>query len=292
MKRALAAALAVLAFASPARGEVRLVDDRGVAVSLASPAKRIVTLAPSLAELAFAAGAGDRVAGVSTYTDFPEAATRLPVVGSHGRVDVERVLALEADLVLAWQSGNPARDLDRLARLGVPVFVTEPRRLEDIARILRAIGTLAGTEATADAAAREFESEVRALAVAAGAPRLRVLFEIWHEPLLTVNDAHLIGDMLARCGGENVFGAVPFLTPRIAREQMLAADPDLIVSSAGTGDRAEAIALWRDVASLRAVRSGAVYAVAPGAVHRQGPRVLEGMRALCASIAAAKSARR
>jgi iron complex transport system substrate-binding protein len=291
MIRLLVALAAAIVFAAPALADARLIDDRGVAVTLASPAKRIVTLAPNLAELAFAAGAGDRVVGVSTYTDFPEAAARLPVVGSHGRVDVERVLTLEPDLVLAWQSGNPTRDVERLERLGIPVFVTEPRRLDDIPRILRAIGVLAGTSATADSAARAFEAEARTLATSAGSPRVRVLFEVWHEPLLTVNDAHLIGDLIARCGGKNVFGAVPLLTPRIAREQLLAVDPDMIVSSAGGGDRAEAVALWNDTPMLRAVRHGQVYAVDPRIVHRQGPRILEAMRSLCASIAAAQSAR-
>ena len=282
---------AALALASPALAEVRVTDDRGVAVTLASPARRIVTLAPSLAEIAFAAGAGDRVVGVSTYTDYPEAASRLPVVGSHGRIDVERVLTLRPDVVLAWQSGNPMRDVERIERLGIPVFVTEPRRVEDVPRILPAVGTLTGTGDVADAAAGAFESETRALAASPRPSRVRVLFEIWHEPLLTVNDAHLIGDMLARCGGENVFGNVALLTPRIAREQLLVVDPDLIVSSAGSGDRAEAIALWRDAPMLRAVREGQVYAVDPRLVHRQGPRITLAMRSLCASIAAARPAR-
>jgi iron complex transport system substrate-binding protein len=291
MIRLLVALAAAISFAAPALADARLIDDRGVAVMLASPAKRIVTLAPNLAELAFAAGAGARVVGVSTYTDFPEAAARLPVVGSHGRVDVERILTLEPDLVLAWQSGNPTRDVERLERLGIPVFVTEPRRLDDIPRILRAIGALAGTSATADSAARAFEAEARSLAASPGTPRVRVLFEVWHEPLLTVNDAHLIGDLIVRCGGENVFGAVPLLTPRIAREQLLAVDPDVIVSSAGSGDRAEAVALWSDTPMLRAVRDGQVYAVDARIIHRQGPRILGAMRSLCARIAAAQSAR-
>jgi iron complex transport system substrate-binding protein len=292
MTRLLAALALAAVFASPALADIRLADDRGITVAVASPAKRIVTLAPNLAELAFAAGAGDRVVGVSTYTDYPEAASRLPVVGSHGRVDVERILTLKPDLVLAWQSGNPMRDVERLERLGVPVFVTEPRRLDDIPRILRAIGKLAGTSAIADAEARAFEDEATRISAPPATPRVRVLFEVWHEPLLTVNDAHLISDLLARCGGENVFGAVPLLTPRIAREQLLAVDPDVIVSSAGSGDRAEAIALWRDTPMLRAVREGQVYGVDPRVIHRQSPRILEAMRVLCASLASGRVARR
>ncbi|MCX7893679.1 MAG: cobalamin-binding protein [Burkholderiales bacterium] len=287
----LAAALAALALVTPAHGEVRVVDDRGVAVTLAAPAQRIVTLAPSLAELAFAAGAGDRVIGVSTYTDYPKAAARLPVVGSHGRVDVERIVAMRPDLVLAWQSGNPARDIARLERLGVPVFVTEPRRLEDIPRILRAIGALAGVPGSAESAAAAFAAEARRLGAPPGARPVRVFVEIWHDPLLTVTDAHLIGDLVARCGGENVFATAPLLAPQVAREQLLARDPEVIVSSAGTGDRAEALALWRDMPSLRAVREGRVHAVDARLIHRQGPRILQAMAAVCASLAAERAAR-
>lgn len=287
----LAAALAALALIAPLHGEVQVADDRGVAVTLAAPARRIVTLAPSLAELAFAAGAGDRVVGVSTFTDYPEAAARLPVVGSHGRVDVERIIALRPDLVLAWQSGNPARDIARLERLGVPVFVTEPRRLEDIPRILRAIGALTGVQGSAESAAAAFDAEARRLGAPPGVRPVRVFVEIWHDPLLTVTDAHLIGDLVARCGGENVFATAPLLAPQVAREQLLARDPEVIVSSAGTDDRAEALARWRDMPGLRAVREGRVHAVDARLIHRQGPRILQAMAAVCASLAAERAAR-
>lgn len=284
--------VALLLLVPAARGEpVTLTDDRGVSISLARPAQRIVTLAPSLAELVFAAGAGDRLIAVSTYTDYPPAAARLPVIGSHGRVDVERVLALAPDLVLAWQSGNPARDLARLERLGIPVFTVEPRRLGDIARALRAVGVLAGTRELAEAAAEAFEREVGRLAVVQGKKPLRVFFEIWHEPLVTVSDAHLIGDLVAHCGGTNVFGGLALLTPRIARESLYAADPDAVISSVSNGARDGARALWRDLPQLRAVREDRVYAVDPSLLHRQGPRVLDGFHAICASLDLARGGR-
>jgi iron complex transport system substrate-binding protein len=267
-----------------------LIDDRGVVVAAAPAAQRIVTLAPSLTELAFAAGAGDRVVGVASLSDHPPAAARLPVVAGPGRIDVERLLELAPDLVLAWPSGNPARDLARLERLGLRVFAIEPRRLDDLPRALRAIGALAGTPVVAEAAAATFERGAAAAAASPAAPA-RVFFEIWHDPLVTVSDAHLIGDLVARCGGANVFGGSRLLTPRISREALYAADPDVIVSSVGHGDRDQARRLWSDMALLRAVRDDRVQAVDADLVHRQGPRVIEGLHALCRAIAAAQPAR-
>jgi iron complex transport system substrate-binding protein len=287
-------AVAVALAAAPCRAEnataATIKDDRGVAVALAPTARRIVTLAPSLTELAFAAGAGASVVAVSSRSDHPPEAARLPVVAGPGRIDVERIVALAPDLVLAWPSGNPARDLERLERRGVRVFAIEPRRLADVSRALRSIGALADSAPAAAAVAKRFDAEVAA-ATRAQAEPVRVFLEIWHEPLVTVSDAHLIGDLLARCGAVNVFGSVPLLTPRISREALYQADPDAVVSTTGVAaDDGAARDLWRDVPWLRAARSGRVYAVDATLVHRQGPRVIEGLRAVCRAVDAARAA--
>src|SRR3989440_7952454 len=153
-------AFAVFAALPAAAYALRATDDRGVTMSLARPASRIVTLAPHLAEIAFAAGAGAKLAGVSSFSRHPAEAERLPVVASYGRVDIERLMALRPDLVLAWRSGNSPLQIDRLERIGIRVFVTEARRLDDIPRIVRLVGALAGSAELADARARQFESEI------------------------------------------------------------------------------------------------------------------------------------
>src|SRR5207245_5902017 len=127
------------------------------------PAIRIVTLAPHLAEIAFAAGAGAKVAGVSSFSRHPAEAERLPVVASNGRVDIERLIALRPDLVLAWQSGNSPLQIDRLERIGVRVFVTETRALADVPRVVRLVGALAGSAEVAETRARQFENEIAGL---------------------------------------------------------------------------------------------------------------------------------
>ncbi|HET7765993.1 MAG TPA: cobalamin-binding protein [Burkholderiales bacterium] len=254
-------------------------DDRGVVVALERPAERIVTLAPHLAEIAFAAGAGEKVVGVSTFTRYPAEARALPVVASYGRVDLERVIALQPRLVLAWRSGNSPLQVARLERLGFPVFVTETRTVSDIPRVIRLVGELAGSVAVADAKARQFEGDVAELRKGhAGERSVAVFLEIWHAPMLTVNSESLASDALRLCGGRNVFAAAKTLTPLVSREQLLAARPEAIIT-AGFG--ADAPQAWRGLDAIAAVRAHRIYAIDPDLLYGQGPRFLAGARAVC-----------
>lgn len=272
--------LLVLAAASAAQADaLELSDDRGVAVSLERPAERIVALAPHLAEIAFAAGAGARLVGVSSFSRHPGEAERLPVVASAGRVDIERLIALRPDLVLAWGSGNPPLQIARVERLGVRVFVTDVRSLADIPRIIREVGVLGGSTDLADARAREFESEAAELRERyAGKRRVPVFLEIWHRPMLTVSGAHLISDALHTCGGRNVFAEARTLTPLVSREQVLDASPEVIVTS-GFGNEE-----WKGFEQVPAIRNQRVYAIDPDSLTAQGPHLLEGVRALCRQL--------
>ncbi|TMH79561.1 MAG: cobalamin-binding protein [Betaproteobacteria bacterium] len=280
-------AFAVLATVPVAVHALQTIDDRGVTVSLVRPASRIVTLAPHLAEIAFAAGAGAKLAGVSSFSRHPVEAERLPVVASYGRVDIERLIALRPDLVLAWRSGNSALQIDRLERIGIRVFVTEARSLADIPRIVRVVGALAGKAEVADARARQFENEIADLRKRYAAERrVAVFLEIWHTPALTVNGAHLISDALRLCGGRNVFAAAKTLTPLVSREQILDARPEAIVTG---GFGSEALQAWKGLESVPAVRNRRIYAIDPDWLHAQGPHVLQGVRALCERLELARN---
>src|SRR5258708_17567805 len=253
-------------------------DDRGVTIALGQPVERIVTLAPHLAEIAFAAGAGAKLAGVSSFSRHPAEAERLPVVAGHGRGDSERLIALRPDLVLAWQSGNSPLQIDRLERIGMRVFVTETRALADVPRIVRLVGALAGSAEVAEARARQLENEVAGLRERyAGERRVAVFVEIWHTPLLTVNGGHLISDALRLCGGRNVFAAAKTLTPLVSREQILDARPEVIVTGGFGG---EALQAWRGLESVPAVRNRRIYAIDPDRLHAQHPPVPAGRPAL------------
>src|SRR5439155_1624327 len=141
-----AAAVMLALWGAAAWAAASAVDSAGRRVSLPAPAQRIVSVAPHVTELLFAAGAGSRVVAVSEYSDYPEVARRLPRVASSSAVNVEEVLALRADLVVAWRLDATARSLDRLEALGIPVFYSEPHRLAEIPDAIEALGALAGTE--------------------------------------------------------------------------------------------------------------------------------------------------
>ena len=271
---------------------VSVVDDRGKAVKLSQAARRIVTLAPSFAELAFAAGAGGRLVGVARHSDFPAGVRALPEIGDAARVDFERIAALKPDLILAWKSGNSPSDVVRLESLGYPSFVSEPARLADIPRVLRAIGDLAGTSAEAGKAAASFEREIAALrARHAKAAGVRVFYQIWHRPLLTVNGAHLISDVIALCGGSNVFADIGQLTPNVSIEAVIAAKPDVILGGGSAGGEKAFAAQWRESA-IESLRRLPAHYINPDHIQRQTPRIVEGVKAVCAALEQARGKRR
>ena len=269
----------------PARAaDIELRDDRGLLVRLPSPAQRIVTLAPNLAELAHSAGAGRYLVGVARFSDYPESARHVTEVGDAARVELERIIALRPDLVLAWKSGNQPGDVDKLERLGLVVFVTEPVRLADIPRLIRAIGALAGTGAAAERAARSFEEDARLLRERyAQARKVRAFYEVWHRPLITVSGRHMISDIIALCGGLNVFAAAPGLAPTVSLEAVVAARPEAVLGGAKRGGAPELDRNWRET-PVGALASLPVFYVDPDLIQRQAPRILEGARIVCAAL--------
>jgi iron complex transport system substrate-binding protein len=263
---------------------VSVTDDRGKTVTLARPAQRIVALAPGLAELAHAAGAGRRLVGVVRHSDFPPAVLSLPEVGDSARLDFEHIAVLKPDLVLAWRSGNSPADVERLEQLGFRVWASEPRRLADIARHLRAIGTLAGTRLAAEKAAVEFERGIDTLTFDhAFARRVRVFYEISRKPLMTVNGTHLISDVISACGGENVFAGASQLAPVVGAEALIAAKPQAIIGGTRPGPDSTYAREWREQLPAP-LRSVPLFFVEPDLMHRSAPRILEGARTVCAAL--------
>ena len=282
MMRFCAGAIALAAFAGGAQA-LQVIDDRGVGIVLERPAARIVALSPHLAEIAFAAGAGAKLAGVSAFSNHPAEARRLPVIASGGRVDLERLIALSPDLVLAWQSGNSVLQLARLEQLGLRVFATEVRTLADIARVMRLVGALAGSSTVAEERAQQFERAVQQLRERhANDRRIAVFLEIWHRPMLTVNGAHLMSDAIGLCGGRNIFSGAKTLTAVVSREQLLGARPEAIVTGEGAPED------WRGLETVPGVRAGRIHAVDPDLLYGQGPGILDGVRTLCERLARAR----
>lgn len=287
MKRiySLCLCLALSLISLDGRAEVRIDDMRGNTLVLPAPAQRIVSLAPFLTELVYAAGAGDRLVGVVAHSDYPPQAAELPTVGDYKKIDLETVLALEPDVILAWDSGNQSAQMTRLRDLGLPVFVAEPRKLDDIAVLLERIGALAGTRTIADRAASDFRSRLNALRRKyAGSTPVSVFYEVWHQPLMTINGEHIISAVIRLCGGRNVFSDLPRLAAQVGLEAVLDADPQAIVASGMNAARPGWLDDWQRWSQLRAVRNGHLFSIPPDLIQRHSPRILDGAERLCRQL--------
>jgi iron complex transport system substrate-binding protein len=272
---------------------LQVVDDIDRKVSLDRPARRIVSLAPHVTELLFAAGAGNAVVGVVSYSDFPPEVTQRRQVGDARNLDVESIVTLQPDLVVAWKSGNPVPQIEQLVRFGIPVFYSEPVSLEDIATNLERLGQLSGNDEPALTAANRFRAEARRLVERyADAAPVRVFYEIWHQPLMTVGGKHLISELIRVCGGQNIFSELANLAAAVDREAVLTADPEVIIASGTSAQRPPWLDQWLDWPQIYAVKHRHLYFVPPDLIQRHTPRVLEGTRRLCDQLQQARTSRK
>jgi iron complex transport system substrate-binding protein len=254
-------------------------DDAGKVVTLQAPAKRIISMAPHITELLHAAGAGERIVGTVEYSDFPEAAKRIPRIGNYNSLDLERIVALKPDLIVVWLHGNPQAQIDRLLALGIPVFHNEPTRLTDIARSIETLGKLAGSAPQATAAAVAFRARVEELRTryADRAP-VSLFYQVWSKPLTTLNGTHLVGDVIALCGGRSLFADLKPKAPVVAMEAVIEADPEAIIS---TGLSKDGLDLWAKWTRMRAVKNGHLFVLDGNLINRHGPRIADGAGRLC-----------
>lgn len=260
-------------------------DFAGREITLAQPARRIVALAPHIVENLYSAGAGDRLVGVVSYSNYPAQAVEILRVGSATAFSMEQIVALQPDLVVMWGSGNGMRTLTQLQELGIPVYISELRRLSDVPGSIRRLGRLAGTTAVSEREALRIEEELNTLQSRyIGRKQLGVFYQIWNEPLQTVSGEHLISEVITLCGGRNIFSDASSLAPRISLESVLLRDPDAIVASGMGEARPEWLDQWRNYPSLLAVRSGALFFINPDHVQRPTARVLLGAERLCRQL--------
>ncbi len=274
-----------LLLALPAQAEaIRVLDDAGQTLEFKHPPQRIISLTPHLTELLFAVGAGAQVVGVDSASDYPEAAQSLPRVGDYSRINFERILALKPDLVLVWVGGNRAADIHGLKKMGLPVLHTQATQLKDVARLLRLIGNVSGHAGQGEAAARDFTTRLAALQVKSPPrPPVKVFYQVWDRPLMTVGGTHWISDALTLCGARNVFADLRALSPVVSLEAVLQRSPGLIVSGTDAPDMRRQ---WQRYASLPAVENQAFVRLDADRLHRLTPRLIEGVAELCAAVAA------
>jgi iron complex transport system substrate-binding protein len=246
-------------------------------------AHRLIALAPHLTELAFDAGAGDRVVGADEYSDHPAAAKRIPRIGNAFRVDFERLIGLRPDAVLIWQSGTPAQTVDRLRALNLPVIEIATYKLVDVAHAVRQIGVLAGTSQIAEQAATGYERQLTELRQKyAARPVLSVFIQVNDQPLYTVNGKQIMSQALELCGGRNIFSELSDLAPAVGIESVIAADPEVIISVDDTVPNPRVH--WQQWKQLRAIRSDNVFVLPADDLARPTLRLTRGIRSLCETL--------
>ncbi|WP_374497176.1 cobalamin-binding protein [Vogesella indigofera] len=280
MKRLLPLLACLPALAAP----VSVIDDQGSRVSLPAPAQRVISLAPHVTELAFAAGGGARLIAVDDNSDYPAAAKALPKAGNFRAIDLERIVAAKPDLLLVWLHGPSARQLEPLRQLGIPLFYSQPKRFADIPSNLRRIGQLLGSSAQAEQAARRFEQDLAALRQQQqGKPKLSVFYQVWDKPLYTLNGQHIVSDAIALCGGINIFARLPVTAPVVTDEAVIAANPQVILSAAMRHND-DLLKRWQRMPGIAAVQNRQLHQVNGDLLNRPTPRMIEGTRQLCAKL--------
>jgi iron complex transport system substrate-binding protein len=231
----------------------------------------------------YSVGAGDRVVGVSAYSDYPPEAKGLPQVSSAAGFSIEAIAALEPDLVVVWRDSARREEIERVTAMGAALFVADARELEDVPRILRRLGTLTGHDVEPVVAG--FEGKLARLRREhAGERRLGALLEIWHHPLTTIAGRHFMNEALEICGARNVFADLAGVAPVVSMEEVYKRDPEIIVGASSSERSAEFIAQWREQPALAAVKSGRLVFVDPDRIQRLTARTPDGIAALCEAI--------
>lgn len=290
--RAAAALLGLLLAANAGSARpVATTDDSGRRIELPRPAQRIVSLAPHITEQLFAIGAGERIVATTEHADYPPAAQKLPRVARAHSVDLERVAAARPDLIVIWGSGFPPAIVESVRRLKAPVFVSEPGSLESIATSLERLGVLTGSGAAPRVAA-EFRASVEALRRGyAQREPVRVFYQIWGQPLMTLAGTHVLNEAIRLCGGRNVFESLTAIAPQVSIEAVIAADPQVIVTAEPGGRASDALDAWRRFHAVGAVRNNRLVTLDADKINRHGPRIVDEIAVLCERIDAARQTR-
>ncbi len=274
-----------------ANAEIRVIDDNSQEVVLARPAKRIISLAPNITEVLFHIGAGDQIVGADEYSNYPEAAKQIQRVNNHAAANYELILSLKPDLVIAWQSGNGDKIIDPLRRLGIPLFVVETRKIDRIPNLFRRFGQLSGHIDLSEKRIKEFTQRLEILRLAhKDKSVVRTFYQIWNEPLITLNGKHMVSDVIKLCGGVNIFADAVPLVPYVNIESVVAADPQMIVAGGSQEEQPNWFKSWQQWGGVTAVQNKQIYLIPADLMQRHSVRILEGAELMCSYLDRARAA--
>ncbi|WP_233985883.1 vitamin B12 ABC transporter substrate-binding protein BtuF [Pectobacterium versatile] len=247
--------------------------------------QRVISLVPHATEMAYAAGMGEQLIAVSAWSDYPPEAKKLEQVASWQGINLERILALKPDLILAWREGNSQRPLEQIANFSIPIVYLDAKTVDDIPASLRQLATYSRHPEQAERAATNFQQEIGKLQHAGerhNATPLRVFIQFGTQPLFTSSKATLQSQIVSLCGAENVFSDSPVPWPQVSREQVLRRQPQAIIVG-GAPERISSVqAFWQPQLAVP------VITVNEDWFSRSGPRLLLAAQQICSQLAELK----
>ena len=273
-----------------ANAAIEVIDDNGDLLRLSSVANRIISLSPNTTEILFHIGAGNKIVGADEYSNYPPAANKIIRVNNHAAANYELIISLKPDLVIAWQSGNGEKIIARLRELGLPVFVVETQHMQEIPSLYRRLGELSGQPVIAKQQADIFAKKLERLSQSfASREKVRMFYQIWNDPLMTLNGDHILTDIIELCGGVNVFADSAALVPYVNMESVLARDPQVIISGGANKDDLWNLGIWQKWSGLSAVKNRQIYSIPSDLLQRHSDRILQGAELVCQYLEQARS---
>lgn len=289
-KTMLLAGVVAAGMVAHAQATITVKDDAGLAVTVDKPALRVISMAPSVTELLFAAGGGKQIVGAVNYSDYPEAAKRITRIGSNREIDMELLISLKPDLIVAWRHNSSERQIEMVRRLGIPVFQSDPQTLDGIPDSVLRLGQLLGTDAAARTTATQLREQLADLRTRyANRSTVRTFYQVWDKPLYTLSGKHILTDAMKLCGGENIFDKLTVTAPIVSIESVLQANPEAIIATAEKNYGG--VDLWKPYGTLAAVRSNNLFTLDGHLLNRAGPRMVLGTAAMCEVLEQARQHR-
>ena len=263
---------------------IELIDDEQQRVEFAEPVRKVISLSPHATELLFAAGVTSQLVATVSYSDYPEAAKEIPRIGSANKIDLESIIKLNPDVIIAWKSGSPAGQIKKLTQLGFKIYYSEPRQFEDVASNILKMGQMLGTSDQAEKNAKQFLKKLNQLRLQYNnRSKVSVFYQVWNEPLMTINKDHMITSVIEFCGGDNIYANLSLRAPRVGIESVLSENPEAIIIGMSEG-RNEWVESWSKWPQLKAVKNQHVFVVNADYIVRQGTRVLDGIKVVCSQL--------
>jgi len=273
----------LLFFANVVNSANYVLDDQGTKISSEKPARRIISLAPHLTEMLFSAGAGQYIVGTVSYSDYPVAAKNIKRIGLHDKLSLEDIIALRPDLIVAWESGNPHYIVEKLKSLGFVVFISEPRKLLDIPDSVKRLSLLTHTEPVIKV--KQYLEKYNKLKTKYSSKKeVKLFYQFWNNPLMTINGEHLISNVMHLCGAKNIFGELAMLAPAVSVEAVVDSNVEVIIVGGLLEQHTQWLNNWKKWLQLPAVKNKQLYNINPDLLQRHTLRIIDGAETLCEKV--------